>query len=191
MVKVPFFEHFSVPAGLVTYPLTFFLCDFVTEVFGSEKAKKMVYHTFGMSLLAYLIIKVALLLPSSNLENQRHCEEVLGLNGIIVMASLSAYVVSQTLDIKLFTWIKKWTGPNFLWMRTNGSTLIAQLIDTAIVHLIHFKLGLGLEMAVILPMMAFAYFYKCSFSLVLTPLFYFFVFLFKKRPSVRSLQSNL
>ena len=181
MIKLPFFQDFSIPAGLITYPLTFFISDLVTEVYGAKKAKEMVYLAFGMSVFAYLIIKIALILPSPTLENQNHFEEILGLNGVILMASLTAYIFSQMLDIQIYSLIKKWTGQNYLWIRNNGSTLIAQLVDTTIVNLIYLKGGAGMDMAQVLPIMAFSYTYKCSFSIAFTPLFYFLIFLFKNK----------
>jgi queuosine precursor transporter len=181
LILIPFFHNFSIPAGLITYPLTFFISDFITEIYGTKKAKEMVHHAFGMSIVAYLIIKIALILPSPTLENQSHFEEILGLNGIILVASLTAYIISQTIDIHLYAAIKKWTGPNYLWVRNNGSTLIAQLVDTTIVNLIYLKGGVGMDMVQIFPIMAFSYVYKCTFSIVLTPLFYFLIFLFKNR----------
>jgi uncharacterized integral membrane protein (TIGR00697 family) len=65
-------------------------------------------------------------------------------------------------------------------MRNNGSTLVAQLIDTAIVNVIHLRIGVGMEMSEVAPIMAFSYLYKCAFSVALTPLFYFLVFSFKQ-----------
>lgn len=181
MVKLPLFQDFSIPAGILTYPLTFFLSGLVTEIYGSNLAKKMVYHAFGMSIFSYFLIKVALLLPSPNLEKSLHFQEVLGLNGIILLASLTGYIFSQTIDIYLYARIKSCTGPKYLWLRNNGSTITAQLIDTMIVNIIHLKLGVGMTMAQLFPIMLFSYLYKCSFSLVFTPLFYFLVFLFKRR----------
>lgn len=180
MVKLPYFQDFSVPAGLITYPLTFFISDLVTEIYGSRKAKEMVYHAFGMSIIAYLIIKIALILPSPTLENQFYFEKILGLNGVILMASLTAYMFSQIIDIQLYALIRKWTGENYLWLRNNGATLIAQLVDTTIVNMIYLKMGAGMEMAQVFPIMVFSYVYKCTFSMAFTPLFYFFVFVFKR-----------
>lgn len=175
MVNVPFFQDFNIPAGLLAYPFTFFLSNFTTEIYGAKKSREMVYHAFKMSILAYLIIKIALILPSANIENQQNFEAVLGLNGVILLASLTAYIFSQTVDINLYAAIKKLTGRNYLWLRNNGSTAIAQLLDTAIVNLIHLKLGLGMEMSQILPIMLFSYLYKCTSNVALTPLFYLVV----------------
>ena len=185
MVKLPYFHDFSIPAGLITYQLTFFISDFVTEIYGTRKAQEMVYHAFGMSIFAYLIIKTALILPSPTLENQLHFEKILGLNGVILIASLTAYIFSQTIDIQLYALIRKWTGENHLWIRNNGATLVAQLVDTTIVNMIYLKMGAGMEMAQVFPIMIFSYVYKCAFSMAFTPLFYFFVFVFKRNILVR------
>jgi uncharacterized integral membrane protein (TIGR00697 family) len=180
MVSLPIFQNFAFPAGLITYPLTFFLSDFVTEIFGARKAKEMVYQALGLSVLASLIIQAALFLPGATPENHRHFDEVLGLNGVLVFASLTAYVFCQMTDIRLYAFIKQWTGERHLWLRSNGSTLIAQLIDTAIVNLIYLKLGAKMPLPFVFAVMLFSYIYKCTFSLALTPLFYLCVRLFKR-----------
>jgi uncharacterized integral membrane protein (TIGR00697 family) len=180
MLLLPFLQNFMIPAGLITYPLTFLISDFVTEVYGAKKAKEMIYYAFGMSLLAYLILQVALQLPPADPEYQRHFEEVLGLNGLLLTASLIAYVSGQILDVQLYAFIKEKTGPRYVWMRNNGSTWGAQLLDTIVVNVLYFKVGLGWNMGDILPIMLFSYLYKCSFSVTCTPLFYFLLFLLRK-----------
>ena len=57
MVVLPYVD-FSIPAGLVTYPLTFLLSDLVTEFFGAKKANFMVYIALGMNLLSFGIIEL-------------------------------------------------------------------------------------------------------------------------------------
>src|SRR4051794_18208857 len=68
MVRLPFFHDFSIPAGLIIYPLTFLLSDLVTEIFGAKKAKFMVYIAFGMNILSFVLIEFALLLPAASLD---------------------------------------------------------------------------------------------------------------------------
>jgi hypothetical protein len=189
MVCLPFFSDYAMPAGLIAYPLTFFLSDLVTEVYGPDKAKRMVYLTFGMSFLSFLMIKAALWLPSSTQESHDHFHAVLGLNGVLLFGSLTAYLCSQTIDIQLYTWIKTCTGPSHLWVRNNGSTLIAQLFDTLIVNTIHLHFGAGIEFSLVIPIIAISYFYKFTFNLLLTPFFYLAVFFLNKTPS--ALWSNI
>lgn len=175
MIQLPVFHDFSIPAGLIAYPLAFFLSDLVTEVFGPRKAKQMVYLAFGMNILSYLMIQLILFLPSTSAAQTEAFALVFGLNGKLVFGSLLAYAVGQMIDIKLYTVIQKWTGPSLLWVRNNGSTCIAQLFDTSIVNLIHLYWGLKMPLETVLPIMLFSYVYKCTFSLGMTPLYYFLV----------------
>jgi queuosine precursor transporter len=180
LVPLPFFQTLTIPAGLITYPLTFLLSDLVTEVYGTKKAKRMVYIAFGMNLLSFGAIQIALLLPASSIESQETFRAVLGLSGLRIFSSLTAYLVSQIVDIQLFALIKTWTQDRFLWLRNNGSTLISQIVDTAIIDIIYLYWGLKMEMHQVFPIMLFSYAYKSFFSATSTPLLYFFLYLFKR-----------
>ena len=105
MIPMPFVTDFSIPAGLLTYPLTFILSDLVTEFFGTKKAKLMVYIALGMNLLSFGIIQLALMLPVSQGSPQDAFQEVLGLSGLRIFSSLAAYLISQTVDIQAYATI--------------------------------------------------------------------------------------
>src|SRR5438093_936703 len=84
IVHIPFLADFGgIPAGLLTYPLTFFLSDLVTEIFGARKARIMVYTALGMTLLSYALIKITLMLPTQDHATQNAFQLILGLNGLI------------------------------------------------------------------------------------------------------------
>ena len=180
MVVLPYID-FSIPAGLVTYPLTFFLSDLVTEFFGPKKAKFMVYVGLGMNLLSFGIIELALWLPIDKPVSQNTLREVLGLSGLRIFSSVVAYTIAQIVDIQLYTLIKKWTGTSFLWLRNNGSTCISQMIDTLTIDIIFLYWGLNMEIYQVLSIMIFSYAYKAIFSAATTPLLYFCVFFLQKQ----------
>lgn len=181
MVKLPFLQDFSIPAGLITYPLTFLLSDLVTEIFGAGRARFMVYITLGMNLLSFGIIQLAGMLPSQTVEEQMAFNAVLGLSGLRIFSSLTAYIASQIVDIQLYAKIKSWTGERFLWLRNNGSTWVSQLVDTVIIDIIFLYWGLGMEMTLVLPIMLISFAYKAFVSVANTPLFYLCVFLLRRR----------
>lgn len=178
---LPFFAGVSLPAGLITYPLTFLLSDLVTEVYGARKARLMVYSALGTSLLSCCIIQCAIYLPTEDLSQQLFFESIFGVNGLVVCASLMALTVAQLLDIYFFSLIKKWTGERWLFMRNNGSTLLAQIVDTLIVNVIYLYWGLSMEGSAVLNVIFYSYLYKVFFSLTNIPLFYGAVSLFKPK----------
>ncbi|MGC9327297.1 MAG: queuosine precursor transporter, partial [Candidatus Hinthialibacter sp.] len=70
--------------------------------------------------------------PISNEEFSK----VFGLYGPAVFASMTAYLLAQFIDIRIFHFWKRLTRGKHLWLRNNGSTIFSQLIDTLTVILI-------------------------------------------------------
>ena len=89
MVSLPFVD-LCIPAGLVTYPLTFLLSDLVTEIFGARRAKWMVYISLGANLLSFGMIQAGLSLPTASQEGQAAFQAVLGLSGLRIFSSLAS-----------------------------------------------------------------------------------------------------
>lgn len=175
MVALPFLPV-GIPAGLIPYPLTFLLSDLVTEIFGATRAKRMVYIALAMCLLSFGLIQLTLWLPASSLDEQKAFHGIMGLSGLRIFASLTSYLMSQLVDIRLYTAIKRWTGPQWMWLRNNGSTCVSQLLDTILVDLIFLWWGLGMAMWDVAVIMLFSYLYKAFFSVACTPVLYLFVF---------------
>jgi uncharacterized integral membrane protein (TIGR00697 family) len=188
MIKLPYFE-LILPAGLITYPFTFLLSDLVTEFFGARKAKLMVYIALGMNLLSLGIIQLALLLPEGDTE-QAAFQAVLGLSGWRIFSSLTAYLISQIVDIQLYAWIKNLTGIRFLWLRNNGSTCVSQLLDTLIIDILYLYLALGMGLTQVFPIMLVSYAYKAFFSIANTPIFYLCVYLIKAEWKIHNFKPN-
>lgn len=181
MVSLPFFQNFSIPAGLLTYPLTFLLSDFITEIYGAKKARFMVYTAFAMNLLSFGVLELTLLLPTHSIEEQNAFQAVVGLSGVRIFSSLIAYLAAQLVDIKLYAWIKRLTGQRFLWLRNNGSTCASQIVDTVVIDLIFLYGGLGMEMHLVMRIMIISYIYKAFFSALSTPLLYVLVFMMRNQ----------
>jgi queuosine precursor transporter len=184
LVQLPLID-LVIPAGLLTYPLTFLLSDFVTEMFGAKKARLMVYIALAMNLFGLCILQFALMLPSQNHEIDSAFQLILGLSGLRIFSSLLAYLISQIVDVQLYAFIKRITGNRFLWLRNNGSTWISQAVDTLVIDLIYLCGGLKMGFVAVLPIMLFSYTYKAFFSVGTTPFLYLLVYMTKKiKPQV-------
>ena len=153
-------------------PFTFLICDVVTEVFGGDKAKKMVYIGLFTTVFAQALLSICLCLPSYTAENEILFASAFGLNGLVTCGSLVAYLTSQIADITIFTKIKAWTSGSHLWLRNNVSTLVSQLLDTFIVNFLVFYFGLNYEVKDTLNIIALSYSYKVVFALLDTPFCY-------------------
>lgn len=187
MVLLPL-VNMAIPAGLLFYPLTFLLSDLVTENYGARVAKFMVYVALSMNLVGFALIEIALMLPG---ENQQFFQMTLGLSSLRIFSSLAAFTLSQVVDIQLYGFLKKLTQDKHLWLRNNGSVVIAQAVDTVVIDLLYLYGGLHFTLNEIWPVMLFSMSYKVLFSLASTPLFYLLVHLSKKiDPSKAILQTK-
>lgn len=166
------FGRLIVPAAVVAYAITFLSTDIINELYGKEKANEIVKVGFAAQVLAALLIYMASLLPVAPFmpEMQDSFLMVLGQNWRFVFASMIAYVVSQTHDVYLFNYWRKRTGGKHKWLRNNASTLVSQVLDTAIFITIAFW---G-QVPNLWQMILSQYLVKACLALLDTPFFYYF-----------------
>lgn len=176
----------SVPAGVIAYPFTFLATDLISELFGRKKAQLVVWIGFSMNFFMLFLMTVNHLLPNSagvsgGLDLFEGVYEFMIGNTI---ASMIAYLVAQSVDVKLFHFWKKKTGGKHLWLRNNGSTMFSQLVDsTAILSILYFAGNLGENVNTIgalIILIINSYLFKFFFALFDTPLFYLGVKMFRR-----------
>ena len=181
----------ALTAGIITYPITFLVTDVTSEIYGKKKASLLVLCGFFCSLLALIIITIVLKLPASNIwlsgspyndikDIELAFSTVFTLPGVLIFASMTAYLTAQLIDIRIFHFIKKLTNSKYLWLRNNLSTMFSQLIDTIIVNSIFLGYGMGLEVQIIIQIIIANYIVKLCFAAIDTPLVYIFVNFIKK-----------
>ncbi len=123
------------PAAVVAYAITFLMTDIISEVWGKEVAGRVVFAGFISQLLLLALVWTAIELPIAPFQGQEFQQaytRILAPAGNIVVASLTAYLVSQYHDVWAFHKWKQITRGKHLWLRNNASTMVSQLIDTTI-----------------------------------------------------------
>ncbi|AIY89659.1 queuosine precursor transporter [Geoglobus acetivorans] len=158
------------PAGVIVYSVTFLLTDFLSEIYGKGVAGKAVATGFIANIIYLIVISVVLLwspAPFMPPEFIDSFNAVFNLAPRIVLASLIAFVISQTNDVYVFHYIRQKTGRRHLWIRNNVSTAISQFIDTAIFITIAFY-----GVAPVLELIAGQYVLKLIIALLDTPFLY-------------------
>ncbi len=124
---------FYAPAGVLAYSITFIVSDIISEIWGRERANEVIHCGF-IALLTAIVLSWAALhwTPAPFWHGQEGFASVLSNTPRIVLASLVAYLVSQTHDVWLFHFLRNITGGSHLWLRNNVSTVVSQLIDSVI-----------------------------------------------------------
>jgi uncharacterized integral membrane protein (TIGR00697 family) len=164
--------HATLSVGSIWFPITFLLTDVINEFYGSRGARLVTWVGFCMAIFAFLAILAARAIPAAPFSpvKQDTFENVLGNANRIFVASLVAYLVGQLVDITIFQAAKRLTQSRHIWLRSTGSTLISQLIDTLVVTYVAFTGKLTPEQ--LRQAATTSYVVKVLFAVALTPVIY-------------------
>jgi uncharacterized integral membrane protein (TIGR00697 family) len=158
--------------GMLAFPLTFVLTDVLNEFYGPTGARRVTFLGLGAAVFAFTVIQVAIALPTSPESPLAGTAfaTVFGWSTRLYVASLTAYVMGQLLDITLFGLFRRLTRHRMLWLRATGSTLASQLLDTVVVNAV--LLGGRKPLAFIVGVVRDSYTLKIAIAIALTPLIY-------------------
>jgi len=174
---------FNLTCGVLLWPLEFVMTDIVNEYYGPKAVRRISYIAVALISYAFIMFYAAIHIPSadfwiktktnSNIPNMQDAfNGIFGQGMWIILGSLTAFLVSQIVDVTVFHKIKKHTGEKYVWLRATGSTIVSQLVDSFIVLYIAFKLGNNWSWQQVLAICLVNYIYKFTMAIVLTPLIY-------------------
>lgn len=163
--------------------MEFVITDIVNEYYGPKAVKRISYTAVVLISYAFIMFYTAMNIPpadfwigSREAEGIPNMQDAFG--GIfgqgmwIILGSLTAFLVSQIVDVTVFHQIKKRTGQKWVWLRATGSTVVSQLVDSFIVLFIAFKIGNGWSWQLVLAICVVNYLYKFTMAILLTPVIY-------------------
>lgn len=178
---VPLFTIGSFPVNgsvsLLVLPLIYSINDIIVEVYGKERARSMVQTSLVMIgfILIYLLI-VTNLPPSTRFRpTESAYDTIFSLSARFSLASLIAFTISEFADIYVFSKLRDTFGKTKLWLRTNASNFISQLIDVSVFMVLAFYAvdkPFGENMTFILGIAIPYYLLRCFMSVIETPLVY-------------------
>ncbi|PTQ52725.1 MAG: putative preQ0 transporter [Brockia lithotrophica] len=172
--KIVDFHITYASAAVVFYPPTFFLADTIAEVWGKPVARRIIWLGLAANFTASLMYLLAVAFPPAPFyADQEAYAAVLGSAPRIAVASMTAYTVSQLLDVNLFLYIRSLTRGRHLWLRNNVAVLVSQLVDTTLFSFVAF-LGRA-PVSAIWEIIATEYTIKVLLTLLGTPITYLLV----------------
>lgn len=185
-------------AGVILWPVVFVLTDVINEYFGGRGVRFLSWLTVGLISYAFLMVYGAIaLIPAEWWVGQNAAaglpdmqvafQKIYGQGLLIIIGSITAFLVGQLTDVFVFHKIKKATGEGKIWLRATGSTLVSQFIDSFVVLYIAFKGGPELsawlgwdglltsppwDWGLFLSVGTMNYIYKAFLAVLLTPVIY-------------------
>ena len=129
-----------VSVGMLAFPLTFVLTDIINEFWGPRATRFVTFVGLAMLGLIFVTLLAASNLPAAanNPYPAEWFNRIFGSSLRLIVASMTAYLCGQLLDIFTFSVLKRMARGRYIWLRATGSTVISQLVDTIIVQFIDF-----------------------------------------------------
>ncbi len=173
-------------AGTLLFPVGYIFGDILTEVYGYQRSRRVIWIGFFCLALSSLVFWVVSILPGEatwqQYAGQSAYNAILGgmSSGGIVLASLLGYWMGEFSNSFVLAKMKILTSGRWLWTRTIGSTLVGELVDSAAFILVA-SLFRVFPWSLFVTLVMTNYLFKCSIEALMTPVTYFVVNSLKHR----------
>lgn len=183
---------FNLTCGVLLWPVVFVMTDIINEYYGPKGVKFLSWMTICLIAFGFIMVLGAIQTSpnawwitskqEAGIENMNTAfNGIYGQGMGIIIASMTAFLIAQLIDVFVFHRIKKMTGEKKIWLRATGSTLVSQLIDSFVVLLIAFYLypklvkgqGEPWPFDQLIAICIVNYIYKFIVAILLTPVIYF------------------
>ncbi len=160
--------------GVILWPVVFLTTDIVNEYFGKSGVKRLTWLTVGLIVYSFVALYLAMMTKASDVSpvTDEQFSAVFGQSLWIIVGSVVAFLLSQFVDVSVFWFFRHKTGAGLLWLRSTGSTIISQLIDTFVVLGIAFYLPGKLSLEDYIKLSLINYSCKVIIAVGLTPIIY-------------------
>ncbi len=184
--KIVTLGPFVFDGGTLLFPISYIFGDILTEVYGYNTSRRVIWIGFGAAALFSLTVWVVGLLPSeaewSGRVGMGAYNAVLGSTPRIVLASLIAYWCGSFVNAFVMARLKVITQGKWLWSRTISSTIAGEFVDTFLFVLIAFFATMSTD--ALWSIALSNYIFKVGVETVFTPVTYATVAWLKKREGV-------
>lgn len=182
-VKIIQLGPFFVSGAIIIFPISYIFGDILTEVYGYRESRKIIWAGFGAQIFMVLAFTAIQHLPGAPFwQNQSAFEAILGAVPRIVFGSIIAYFVGEFANSYVLSRMKVKMVGRHLWMRTIGSTIVGEGVDSVIFALIAF--GGLVPWSAMITMILSGYVLKVTYEVVVTPLTYKIVHALKRAEGV-------
>lgn len=175
--------------GTILFPLSYIIGDILTEVYGFRRSRRVIWTGFAALAVSAAVFALLRVLPGEasweGYAGSAAYDAILGgvSSGGIVLASLVAYFCGEFANSAVLSRLKLRTAGRWLWMRTIGSTLVGQALDTLVFIGVATLAGVFAK-DLFLTLVVSNYLFKCAVEVLFTPITYAVVRFLKKREGV-------
>jgi queuosine precursor transporter len=167
-------------AGTILFPISYIFGDILTEVYGYKQSRRVIWAGFACLALSAVIFWIVRGMPGEatwqGYAGDDAYNAILGgmSTGGIVLASLAGYWTGEFTNSFILAKMKILTEGRWLWMRTIGSTLFGEFVDTVMFVVVASVFGV-FPWSLFLSLTVTNYLFKCGVEALMTPVTYLVV----------------
>ncbi len=177
--KIVQLGFFTVSATVLYFPITYIFSDILTEVYGYAKARSVVWQALLASVIAGILYQLVVWLPpAAGFEANDAYTQVLGSVPRILVGGWIAVWAGGLLNDYVLAKMKVATLGKHLWMRTIGSTIVGEGVNTVLFYTI--ALYSILPNNLLVSSILSAWLIKVLVEAIFTPITYYVVSKLKK-----------
>lgn len=172
-------------AGILFFPISYVIGDVLTEVYGYARARRVIWAgTAAVVFMAFMSWVVVALPPAPSWGNQAAYATIFGQVPRIVLASVCAFWAGEFVNSYVMARMKVRTAGRHLWMRTIGSTVLGEGVDSLIFYPLAFLGAEGFTPGLVVTVMLTQWALKVTWEVLLTPVTYVVVGALKRAEGV-------
>lgn len=160
-------------AGTLVFPISYIFGDILTEVYGYRRSRRVIWIGFLGTVIMAFFVWLAGVLPGESAwqeyAGQPAFDAILGSVTSLVVASLAAYVVGEFSNSYVLARMKVITQGKWLPLRTIGSTILGQGMDTLVFFGVAGMMGV-FSWELVPSLIITNYILKVGIEVLLTPL---------------------
>jgi uncharacterized integral membrane protein (TIGR00697 family) len=184
-IALPGIGDWPFGAGILFFPIGYVIGDVLTEVYGYARARRCIWvGTAALLFMAFMAWVVVALPPAADWGGQASYEAVFGQVPRIVFASITAFWAGEFVNSYVLARMKLWTKGRHLWMRTIGSTVAGQGVDSLIFYPLAFWGAAGWTPALVIKVLFTQWALKVAWEALLTPATYLVVGALKRHEGI-------
>ena len=110
---------FTFSLGILPWPIVFITTDLINEYFGHKGVRKLTFITAVLICYSFILLFIGMHIPAVAFSpvQDKAFNEVFGQGMWIIVGSVTAFIISQLLDVYIFGAFKKRTGDKYIWLR--------------------------------------------------------------------------
>jgi uncharacterized integral membrane protein (TIGR00697 family) len=160
--------------GVFLWPVVFVTTDLINEYFGKRGVRRITLLAAGMIAYVFLVLFGTMRVPATPFSavDDASFTKVFGQSQWIIVGSLTAFLISQLVDVVVFHMLRRRSGAKLLWLRSTGSTVVSQVIDSVVVLWIGLAIPLGWSLGQFVQVAVPNYLIKLALAVLMTPVIY-------------------